>query len=87
MKNEAFVCIVVGNFRDKNGELVDFRGHTVKNFRDAGFIFHQEIILSKNFGSAAQRSTNAWKGQKLVPIHEFLLVFRKSEGLPWQDEN
>lgn len=76
MKPGAFVCIVVGNFRDKNNELVDFRSHTVQNFREAGFIFHQEIILSKNFGSAAKRSTNAWKGHKLVPIHEFLLIFR-----------
>lgn len=80
MKPGAFVCIVVGPFRDKKtGELVDFRAHTVENFREAGFIFHQEIILSKNFGSAAKRSTNAWKGHKLVPIHEFLLVFKTPE--------
>jgi DNA methylase len=79
MKTGAFVCIVIGNFRDKSGELVDFRSDTVRNFRDVGFKFHQEIILSKNFGSAAKRSTNAWKGMKLVSIHEFLLVFRNPE--------
>lgn len=74
----AFMCIVVGPFRDKKtSELVDFRSHTVENFRDVGFDFHQEIILSKNFASAAKRSTNAWKGLKLVPRHEYLLVFRK----------
>jgi DNA modification methylase len=77
MKPGAFVCIVVGPFRDKRtGELIDFPAHTVQNFQEAGFVFHQQVILSKNFGSAAKRSTNAWKGQKLVPIHEFLLVFR-----------
>lgn len=80
MKPGAFVCFIVGLFRDKKtGELVDFRSHTVENFRDAGFVFWQDIILSKNFGSAAQRSTTSWKGQKLVPIHEHLLVFRKPE--------
>lgn len=79
MKPGAFVCIVVGNFRDKAGELIDFHGHTIENFREVGFIFWQDIILSRNFGSAAQRSTNAWKGQKLVPIHEHLLVFRQPE--------
>jgi DNA modification methylase len=77
LKPGAFMCIVVGLFRDKSGELVDFRAHTVENFREVGFFFHQEIILSKNFGSAAKRSTNAWKGLKLVPIHEYLLIFRK----------
>lgn len=80
LKPGAFASIVVGNFRDKKGELVDFRAHTVKNFRDAGFLFHQEIILTKNFGSAAIRSTNSWKGKKLVPLHEFLLIFLKPEG-------
>ncbi len=86
MKPEAFVCIVVGNFRDKTGELVDFRSHTVDNFREAGFKFWQEIILSKNFGSAAKRSTNSWKGLKLVPIHEFLLVFRAPQKGVTEDD-
>lgn len=76
MKPGAFVCIVVGNMRDKKGELIDFRAHTVTNFQEAGFIFWQDIILSKNFASAAKRSTMAWKGLKLVPRHEHLLVFR-----------
>lgn len=80
MKPGAFVCIIIGNFRDKKtGELIDFRSDTVKNFQEAGFKFWQEIILSKNFGSAAKRSTNAWKGLKLVSRHEFLLVFRTPE--------
>jgi len=79
MKPGAYVCIVVGNFRDKKGELIDFRAHTVENFREAGFIFWQDIILSKNFGSAAKRSTNAWRGHKLVPNHEYLLVFKQPE--------
>ena len=80
MKPGAFVCVVVGPFRDKKtGELIDFPAHTVENFQDAGFVYHQQIVLSKNFGSAAKRSTNAWRGKKLVPIHEFLLVFRTPE--------
>lgn len=77
MKPGAFVCIVVGPFRDKKtGELIDFPAHTVNNFREAGFVFWQSIVLSKNFASAAKRSTNAWRGLKLVPAHEFLQVFR-----------
>ena len=80
MKPGAFVCIIVGNFRDKKtGEIIDFRGHTVCNFQDAGFLFHQEVILAKNFGSAVQRSSTAWKGKKLVSTHEHLLVFKKYE--------
>ncbi len=76
MKPGSFVCIIVGLFRDKHGELIDFPAHTVQNFCEAGFLYWQHIILSKNFASAAVRAGNAWKGQKLVPRHENLLVFR-----------
>ncbi len=78
MKPRAFVCFVVAPFRDKkSGELIDFPGHTVKNFKAAGFTYWQQVVLTKNFASAAVRSTNAWRGHKLVPCHEFLLVFKK----------
>lgn len=80
MKPGAFVCIIVGLFRDKKGELIDFPADTVENFRDAGFTYWQNIILSKNFASAAVRAGNAWKGKKLVPRHENLLIFRTPES-------
>lgn len=79
LKPGAFACIIVGLFRDKRGELIDFPAHTVDNFRDAGFQYWQHIILSKNFASAAVRAGNAWRGHKLVPRHENLLIFRKPE--------
>lgn len=78
LKPGAFSIIVVGNFRDKvTKELIDFRGDTVRNFRDVGFVFWEDIILSKNFGSAASRAANAWRGMKLVRRHEHALVFKK----------
>jgi DNA modification methylase len=77
LKPGAFACIVVGLFRGKSGELIDFPAHTVENFREAGFLYWQHIILSKNFASAAVRAANAWAGRKLVPRHENLLIFRK----------
>lgn len=80
LKPGAFACLIVCNFRDKKtGELIDFRADTVANFKEAGFLFWDEIILSRNFGSAAKRASNAWKGMKLVRRHEFLLVFRKPQ--------
>src|SRR5258706_9630308 len=84
MKPSSFVCIVTCPFRqggnkDEN-ELRDFPGDTVRNFRTAGFMLWQKIVLSRNFASAAVRSTTSWKGLKLVPRHEELLVFRKPTG-------
>lgn len=76
----AFVCMAVGPFRDKAGELIDFPAHVVADFREVGFLYWQNIVTTKNFGSAAKRASNAWRGMKLVPCHEFLLVFRKPEA-------
>lgn len=84
MKPGAFVCIVVAPFRDKKtGELIDFPGHTIENYREVGFIYWQSIVLTKNFASAAVRAGNAWRGKKLVPAFENLLIFRKPG---WKDE-
>ena len=81
LKPGAFSIIVISNFRDKETkELIDFRGDTVANFKEVGFLFHEDIILSKNFGSAASRAANAWRGMKLVRRHEHALVFRKPIG-------
>ncbi len=81
IKPGGFVAIIVGLFRDKKtGELIDFPADTVENFRDAGFIYWQNIVLSKNFASAAVRAGNSWLGKKLVPRHENLLIFRTPES-------
>lgn len=80
LKPGAFLALAVGPFRDKRGELIDFPGHMVTDFREAGFLYWQQIVTVKNFGSAAKRASNAWKGMKLVPCHEFLLIFRKPEA-------
>lgn len=81
LKPGAFVCLVTCPFRlggDKDfNELIDFPGDTVYNFRMAGFMLWQKIVLSRNFASAASRSTVSWKGKKLISRHEELLVFRK----------
>lgn len=79
LKPGGFALMAVGPFRGKSGELIDFPAHVTADFQDVGFLYWQQIVCVKNFGSAAKRASNAWKGQKLVPIHEFLLVFRKPE--------
>jgi len=76
LKKDAFACIVVGNFR-QGDELIDFRGDTVALMKEAGFTFWQDVILSRSAGSAAVRAGTSWRGLKLVPRHEHLLVFRK----------
>lgn len=89
LKPGAFVCLVTCPFRQGGhkdfNELTDFPGDTVDNYRMAGFMLWQKIVLSRNFASAAARSTTSWKGKKLISRHEELLVFRKP--LPQPEKN
>lgn len=84
LKPGVFACIVVGDFRvgekKEENELINFTGDTITNFRNAGFFYWQDVILSKNFASAAVRASTSWAGKKLIPRHEHLLVFRKPEA-------
>lgn len=80
MKPDAFLCIVAAPFRLHNNkgvnEQVDFPGDLIHICREAGFYLWQNVILSRNFASAASRSTTSWRGRKLIPRHENLLIFR-----------
>jgi hypothetical protein len=78
LKPLTYACIVVGNMRyPKSAEMIDLRGDTVTNFRNAGFYFHDEAVLKKNAGAAPKRAGMADSGNKLVRVHESLLVFQK----------
>lgn len=80
MKPDAFVCIVTSPFRLVNdrgvNEQVDFPGDVIRSFRNADMYLWQDVILSRNFASAAGRASTSWRGHKLIPRHERLLVFR-----------
>ncbi len=81
LKPGAFACMHVGNFRiDNEDELTDFRGDTVRNFQDAGFLLWDVIIVKTPNGSAAIRVGNAWKRKKLVRVHQYVLVFKVPDG-------
>jgi len=78
LKPGTYCCVKVGNFRDKKtGNLLHFNGDMVSIYGGAGFDLKNEAILPKRPGSSALRAASSWKGKKLVPCHEVLLVFQK----------
>ena len=71
-------CVwIVGNFRDKNGELIHFNGDLINIGKDVGFKLHDEIIIHSAPGIASLRSGHFNADQKSVRIHEYGIVFRK----------
>jgi hypothetical protein len=79
LKRGGFACFVVGEFRDKKGNYVGFVPDTVKAFMDCGMDYYNEAILLNSIGTAGMRAGGNMKTNKLVKVHQNVLVFRRPE--------
>ena len=54
----SFHCMNLPTTKTRDGfiGIKDFRGHLIKMFEDAGFIFHSEVVIWKNPVTAMQRT-------------------------------
>ena len=77
LKPNSFCIWVVGNFRDKKGEMVHFNGDVVKLAKETGFTFWDEIIWNGASSVALTRCGKFIHNRKAVRTHEYILIFRK----------
>jgi len=77
LKIGGFACFVVGEVRDKNGNYYGFVPDTIRAFQKCGLHFYNEAILLNPVATASMRANNNMKTQKLVKIHQNVLVFKK----------
>ena len=77
LKVGGYACFVVGEVRDKNGFYIGFVPDTIKAFEKCGMKFYNEAILLNAIASASMRANGNMKSQKLVKIHQNILVFKK----------
>jgi DNA modification methylase len=77
LKAGGFACFVVGEIRDKKGNYRGFVPDTIKAFQDAGMHYYNEAILLNPVASASMRASGNMKTNKLVKIHQNVLIFRK----------
>lgn len=77
LKPGSFSIWVVGNFRDKNGNLTHYSGDLIRLAKEVGFNLHDELIFHGASGAANQRVGNFEKNRKSVRIHEYIIVLKK----------
>lgn len=77
LKVGGYACFVVGEVRDKNGFYIGFVPDTIKAFEKCGMKFYNEAILLNVIASASMRANGNMKSQKLVKVHQNVLVFKK----------
>lgn len=77
LKSGGYSCFVVGEVRDKEGNYLGFVPDTINAFKSSGMNFYNEAILLNPVASASMRANNNMKSQKLVKIHQNVLIFKK----------
>lgn len=77
LKQGCYACFVVGEVRDKKGNYIGFVPDTIKSFMDCGMKFYNEAILLNPVASASMRANGNMKTEKLVKIHQNVLIFKK----------
>lgn len=81
LKEDRFACVVVGNYRDKKGNLRDLVGITVKAMQDAGAHYYNDIIMVTPAGSLPVRASVSFqKTRKIGKQHQYCLIFVKGDG-------
>jgi|TARA_R100000482_G_scaffold67013_1_gene25060 DNA modification methylase len=77
LKVGGYACFVVGEVRDKKGNFIGFVPDTIKAFKKCGMSFYNEAILLNAIASASMRANGNMKSQKLVKVHQNVLIFKK----------
>ena len=77
LRSGGYACFVVGEVRDKKGNYIGFVPDTIREFMNCGMAFYNEAILLNQIGTAMMRAGGNMKTEKLVKVHQNVLVFRK----------
>lgn len=77
LKPNGYACFVVGEVRDKHGNYIGFVPDTINAFKKCGMNFYNEAILLNAIASASMRANGNMKTQKLVKVHQNVLIFKK----------
>jgi DNA modification methylase len=77
LKSGGYACFVVGEVRDKKGNYYGFVPDTINAFKKCGMHFYNEAILLNTIASASMRANGNMKSQKLVKVHQNVLIFKK----------
>ena len=77
LKVGGYACFVVGEVRDKKGNYIGFVPDTIQAFEKCGMKFYNEAILLNAIASASMRANGNMKSQKLVKVHQNILIFKK----------
>lgn len=80
LRDDRFFAIVVGEFRDKKGNMRNFVGDTAAMLKRQGLSFENSMVLVTPRNTAPLRTNGFVVSRKCVRIHQNILVFCKGSA-------
>lgn len=77
LKKNCFAVFVVGNFRNKKGELENLNGDLITKAKEVGFKLWDELIWMGASNVALTRCGKFEKNRKSVRMHEYIIILKK----------
>lgn len=77
LKENSFAIFVVGNFRNKKGELEHLNGDLIRLAKNNGFKLWDELIWEGASNVALTRCGKFEKNRKSVRMHEYIIILKK----------
>ena len=77
LKKDSFAVFVVGNFRNKKGELEHLNGDLITKAKEVGFKLWDELIWMGASNVALTRCGKFEKNRKSVRMHEYIIILKK----------
>lgn len=77
LKRDSFAVFVVGNFRNKKGELEHLNGDLITKAKEVGFKLWDELIWMGASNVALTRCGKFEKNRKSVRMHEYIIILKK----------
>ena len=77
LKKDSFAVFVVGNFRNKKGELEHLNGYLITKAKEVGFKLWDELIWMGASNVALTRCGKFEKNRKSVRMHEYIIILKK----------
>lgn len=77
LKKDSFAVFVVGNFRNKKGELEHLNGNLITKAKEVGFKLWDELIWMGASNVALTRCGKFEKNRKSVRMHEYIIILKK----------
>ena len=80
VRDDRFLAVVVGNYRDKKGFMRDLCGLTIRAMESAGARYYNDIIYVQPAGALPIRCGKSFQGtRKVGKMHQNLLIFCKGD--------